>query len=70
MASRLAPEGTDAVVRQLEAERLAPVPRAGHAVAVDAEDVAILLRQVTRRKLTPGARGAYDRLSGLLRSRA
>lgn len=36
----------DRIVEQLEAERLTPVPRASHAVAVDVDDVAIVLDHI------------------------
>lgn len=61
---------TEDRVRQLEAERLAPVPRASHAVAVDLADIAALLRAARGKRRSPGITEAYDRLSLLVRSRS
>ena len=77
--------GLDALaerVAALEAERLTPVPRASHAVGVDADDLVLLLDHV--RASTAGPRGknlpaamvggdviaAYWRLDAAVRSHA
>jgi hypothetical protein len=52
-------------VDALEAERLAPVPRASRAIAVDAEDVALLLGHV--KQAPPPVWEAYWRLEKAVR---
>ena len=55
------------IVAALEAERLAPVPRARHVVGVEAEDLALLLRQVQPYVLRGDAAVAYHRLAAVVR---
>jgi hypothetical protein len=52
-------------VAALEAERLAPVPRASHAVGVNVDDLALVLHYVrATRPGDPGARRAAEPMSG------
>jgi hypothetical protein len=67
-------DGLAARLRRLEAERLAPVPRARHAVAVDAADLALLVGHVQGLIAQPGSaplpadvRMALARLNGAVR---
>jgi len=61
-------------VEHLEAERLAPVPRNSHAVAVDVDDLALLLEHVHEHTLHGPMRGeaaaAYGRLDKTVRCHA
>jgi hypothetical protein len=70
-----------AVVAVLEAERLAPVPRASHAVAVDVDDLALVTAYAAgaataaaagRRPgpMTADTAIAWQRLDAVVRSRA
>jgi hypothetical protein len=51
-----------AVVDALEAERLAPVPRASHAVGVNVNDLALLLRHARATKMSADTASACHRL--------
>jgi predicted component of type VI protein secretion system len=69
------PPALAAAVGRLEAERLAPVPRARRAVAVDVDDLALVLDHVAstltaRPRLSEAAASAYGRLDDLLRRHA
>ena len=55
------------LVEALEAERLAPVPRAEHVVGVEAEDLALLLHQVQPDMLHGDTAIAYHRLAAVVR---
>lgn len=60
-----------AVVESLEAERLAPVPRASHAVAVDVDDLALILHHAQNAASGPGDVAlAFQRLTDVVRAHA
>ena len=67
-----------AAVSRLEAERLIPVPRASHAVAVDVDDLALLLHHLTRGRdgrgrpgpMSSAAAAACSRLQSVVRCHA
>jgi hypothetical protein len=61
-----------AAVAALEAERLAPVPRNSHAVAVDAVDLTLVLdhAQATGRVMTGDVASAYQKLACVIRAHA
>jgi hypothetical protein len=54
-------------IAALEAERLAPVPRASHAVGVDAEDLALVLDYVLVSAGGPRVAAACRRLEAVVR---
>jgi hypothetical protein len=62
---------TAAVLEHLEAERLAPVPRATHVIGLDVDDVALVLDHVasgTRHdQMSAATAGAYWRIDRALR---
>jgi hypothetical protein len=63
-----------AVVEALEAERLIPIPRADRAVAVDSDDLTLLLSCLTTRSMPgsfpPGMAAALARLEAAVRPHA
>lgn len=57
-----------AVIESLEAERLAPVPRASHTIGVDVDDLALVLEHAQRAAGMPGDVAlAYQRLAAAVR---
>lgn len=65
---------TSAIVADLEAERLTPVPRASHAVAVDVDDLALVLELAHGGtdwgRVRSDAVAAYGRLENAVRRHA
>ena len=64
-------DALDARLRQLDAERLAPVPRASHAVAIDVDDLALVLAHVGEHtflnRMRADTAAAYGRLHSTVR---
>ena len=56
MAHLYGPDALAARLAALEAERLAPVPRASHAVGVNIDDLALVLDCVRQASPAPGGR--------------
>lgn len=57
MPSMPPPCGADALaarIAALEAERLAPVPRASHVIGIDVDDLALVLHHLRAAAATPG----------------
>jgi hypothetical protein len=55
-------------VGALEAERLAPVPRASHVAAVDVDDLCLLLAHASATAMSADTATAYQRLVAVARA--
>ena len=67
------PTALSRALDRLEAERLAPVPKASRVFAIDADDLAAIIAHVEQNtilgRMSPQAAAAYGRLHQLARSR-